>query len=48
MMNKEDINTIEKALALLHDFISNYGAKEEHYNILNSSYDVMTKQEERI
>lgn len=28
---------LDDALALLHDFISNYGAEEDHYEILNNA-----------
>lgn len=28
---------LDDALALLHDFISNYGAEEGHYEILNNA-----------
>jgi hypothetical protein len=40
-MNKEDFKSLDEALALLHDFISNGGAKAEHYAILNSAEDVL-------
>ena len=40
-MTKEDFKDLDNALALLHDYISNYGAKEEHYKILNSAESVV-------
>lgn len=40
-MNKEDFKNLDDALALLHDFISNHGAKAEHYKILESAEDVL-------
>jgi hypothetical protein len=40
-MNKEDFTNLENALALLHDFISNYGAKSEDYEILNVAENVL-------
>ena len=40
-MNKEDFKSLDDALALLHDFISNHGAKAEHYKILASAEDVL-------
>ena len=40
-MNKEDYKDLDNALALLHDYISNYGAMAEHYEILNKADDVL-------
>ena len=40
-MNKEDYKDLNNALALLHDFISNHGAKAEDYEILNKADDVL-------
>lgn len=42
-MEKNDFKAIDNALALLHDFISNGGAKAEHYDILNSAEDALQK-----
>ena len=40
-MNEQDYKTLDKALALLHDFISNHGAKAEDYAILNDAEDIL-------
>lgn len=40
-MNKEDFKALDNALSLLHDFISQYGAKAEYYEILNKADDVL-------
>ena len=40
-MNKDDFKALNNALALLHDFISNGGAKAQDYNILNAAEDVL-------
>jgi hypothetical protein len=40
-MNKDDFKALDNALALLHDFISNHGAKAEDYATLNSAEDVL-------
>jgi hypothetical protein len=40
-MNKQDYTDLVKALSLLHDYISNYGAKAEDYKILESAEDVL-------
>ena len=39
-MTKEQLNALDIALALLHDFISNHGAKAEHYEILETAEGV--------
>lgn len=36
-MTKEQLNALDNALALLHDFISNHGAKAEDYDILETA-----------
>jgi len=36
-MNNEQLKTLDNALALLHDFISNHGAKAEDYEVLNKA-----------
>ena len=36
-MTKEDFKKLNDAMALLHDFISNHGAKAEHYAIFNAA-----------
>ena len=36
-MNEQQLKTLDDALALLHDFISNYGAKAEDYEVLNNA-----------
>lgn len=40
-MTKEDFKDLNNALALLHDFISSYDSKEEHYQILDKADDVL-------
>ena len=40
-MNKEDFKALDGALALLHDFISQHGAKAEDYEVLNKAEDVL-------
>jgi hypothetical protein len=40
-MTSSDYKDLDNALALLHDFISNYGAKAEDYAILNNAEDVL-------
>ena len=40
-MNKEDYKDLDNALALLHDFISNYGAQAGHYEVLNKAEDIL-------
>ena len=40
-MDKNDFKALDNALALLHDFISQHGAKAEDYTILNSAEDVL-------
>ena len=40
-MSEEDYKQLGKALALLHDFISNHGAKAEDYEILNDAEDIL-------
>jgi hypothetical protein len=40
-MNKEDYKNLNEALALLQDYISNYGAKAEHYEILDKADAVL-------
>ena len=40
-MTKEDFRDLDNALALLHDFISQHGAKAEDYEILDKAEDVL-------
>jgi hypothetical protein len=40
-MDKQDYMDLNRALSLLHDFISNHGAKAEDYKILESAEDVL-------
>ena len=40
-MNKDDFADLSNALSLLHDFISNHGAKAEDYAILERADDVL-------
>lgn len=40
-MTKQDYEQLSKALALLHDFISNYEARAEDYAILNDAEDIL-------
>jgi len=40
-MNSSDYKDLDDALALLHDFISNHGAKAEDYAILNNAENVL-------
>ena len=40
-MTKEDFRDLDNALALLHDFISQHGAKAEDYEILSKAEDVL-------
>ena len=40
-MTKEDFKKLDNALALLHDFISNHGAKAADYAILDAAENVL-------
>ena len=40
-MTKEDFKKLNQALALLHDFIANHGAKAEDYAIFNDADNVL-------
>lgn len=40
-MTKDDYKDLSDALALLHDFISQGGAKAEHYEILDKADSVL-------
>ena len=40
-MSKEDFKALDNALALLHHFISQHGAKAQDYDVLNKAEDVL-------
>lgn len=40
-MDKQNYTHLSQALSLLHDFISNYGAKAEHYEILEQAENTL-------
>lgn len=40
-MSEQDYKELGKALALLHDFIANHGARAEDYAILNDAEDIL-------
>lgn len=44
-MTEQDYKELSKALALLHDFISNYGARAEDYKVLNDAEDILREWE---
>jgi hypothetical protein len=41
IMTEQDHKELSKALALLHDFISNHGARAEDYKVLNDAEDIL-------
>jgi|688.fasta_scaffold1296659_2 hypothetical protein len=40
-MTEQDYKKLSNALALLHDFISNHGARAEDYKVLNDAEDIL-------